>query len=84
MRVLSRVRVSSKKNKNKEKKKTHLYLVSVLSSRQNKEFAYFLWLFTMFVTTPHVVHRAAVTASLTLLEMQIGALPPSTPNLHSS
>ena len=80
MCVLSRVRVSGKKNK----KKT-LYLVSVLSSRQNRVRLFSLVIY--YITSPHVVHRPAVTASPTLLEMQIGGTSPGhllSPNLHSS
>lgn len=73
MCVLSRVRVSGKKNKNKEEKKKTLYLVSVLSSRQNRVRLFSLVIY--YITTPHVVHRPAVTAYPTLLEMQMGAIP---------
>lgn len=45
MCVLSRVRVSGKKNKNKEKKKKP-FIWSVFCPQDKIEFAYFLWLFT--------------------------------------
>ena len=84
MCVLSRVRDLAKRTKTKREKKT-LYLVSVLSSRQNRVRLFSLVIY--YVTTPHVVHRPAETASPTLLEMQMVGTSPGhllSPNLHSS